>query len=103
MVLREISPGVPAGPRRALFAFVAVIQLHAFDDGNGRLERFIFNWEMENAGLDGMLLTQTYKKRVPASLDQATMNSNVMLLLEDLCRIYDEGSRQLEAFNQFMD
>ncbi|MFT5769194.1 MAG: Fic family protein, partial [Lysobacterales bacterium] len=102
-VFQEIRPRVPAGLKRALFTETALIKLHAFVDGNGRISRFIFNWEMESAGLDARLVTPLSKNCLPTSLDQAILNINVNQLYEDFCRIYDDGNLQLETFNHFMD
>jgi tetratricopeptide (TPR) repeat protein len=71
LLLDEIRPSLPAGPGRAAFMLVAITRIHPFMDGNGRLARFAFNGELEQAGLAPVLFLPKMRKVLTSCQDQA--------------------------------
>jgi hypothetical protein len=49
-VLTRIDAAVPPGAWRACLRFVAIIEVHPFYDGNGRLARYVVNRSLEATG-----------------------------------------------------
>jgi hypothetical protein len=70
-LMNEIHPNQPVGMGRALFMLTAIARIHAFVDGNGRLARFVFSWELEQAGLPVILFHPDMRWTLIACLDQA--------------------------------
>jgi len=50
-VLRDLAPGVPAGAWRAVFVYKAMLEIHPFEDANGRTMRLMLNRLLIRAGL----------------------------------------------------
>lgn len=101
-LLEEFRPGVPAGMGRALFMKIAIVGLHAFKDGNGRLARFLYNWELESQGMDPSMLIPACKRELAAGMDIAMERAEIRPACEAMLRMHRETATALEAFNQFM-
>jgi hypothetical protein len=75
-LLDEIYPALPAGLGRAAFVLASINRIHAFIDGNGRMARYFFGWELERAGLSTVLWTPGLRKALTDCLDQAQYWNN---------------------------
>ncbi|MSQ98626.1 MAG: hypothetical protein EXR85_04930 [Xanthomonadales bacterium] len=76
-LLDELYPSLPAGLSRAAFMLVAMCRIHGFVDGNGRVARFLFGWELECAGLPPALWTpDLLKKGLVHCQDQALYSNS---------------------------
>jgi tetratricopeptide (TPR) repeat protein len=58
----------PAGPWRAALLYVALVEIHGFADGNGRVARFLVNLELEQRGYRPLVLSDAISKSVAATL-----------------------------------
>jgi Tfp pilus assembly protein PilF len=95
--LEELRPGVPAGVPRALFSWIAIIRLHAFNDGNGRLARFLFNWELETQGLGAICVSPALRKEFARHSGIFIREANPEPLYETLLKARAETARCLRA------
>jgi hypothetical protein len=77
VLLTEVAPRIPAGAARIVFLYSAIVEVHAFTDGNGRVVRFAFNrWlvgagrfpHLRPKGYDGDLITQARETGDPGPL-----------------------------------
>jgi len=102
IIFAKLRPRVPAGIGRALFMIAALINLHAFKDGNGRLARFIYNWEMENAGMHATIRSASYRD-LPAMMDLALSRQDVKPACETLLRMHEETREALASLNAFIN
>ena len=50
-VMSRIDAGLPPGGWRACLRYCAIIEIHPFRDGNGRLARYLLNRSLEGVGL----------------------------------------------------
>ncbi len=71
VLLDEIYPSLPAGLSRALLLLASINRIHAFVDGNGRMARFAFNWELEGAALPPLQWTPALRNALTLCLDSA--------------------------------
>ncbi len=71
--LRRFYAGVyrqsPPGPLRAIFVHYAIGEIHPFADGNGRLARFLANFELETAGWHPLVFTDHASRSMLAALN----------------------------------
>ena len=49
-VMTRIDAALPPGAWRACLRYCAIIEIHPFRDGNGRLARYVLNRTLESAG-----------------------------------------------------
>ena len=56
------------GPWRAALVYFAIVDIHGFFDGNGRLARFLVNLELERAGFRPIILTDRAMRSGTATL-----------------------------------
>jgi hypothetical protein len=96
-MLADFRPTVPAGLPRAVFMYVAVTMIHGFADGNGRLSRFIMNWEAESAGLPAIVIPLKLRAQFTRSMDTAWFAGQLDPLLADLIKAFDETDLLLKA------
>lgn len=71
LLLNEIRPSIPAGLGRACFMLLAINRIHPFFDGNGRLARFAFAGELEEAGIPPILLQRQDRQAMTECIDHA--------------------------------
>jgi hypothetical protein len=81
---------VPPGPGRAALVHFAISEIHGFRDGNGRLARFLANYELEQAGYPPVVLTDRTSKSVAAAL----VAVRVMTDLEPLVELFARASQE---------
>jgi tetratricopeptide (TPR) repeat protein len=72
---------LPPGFARAVFVYFAIVQIHPFYDGNGRVARFMMNAELERAGLCPIVMPQSIAKAMPEVLRQARKDVDLRPLL----------------------
>jgi tetratricopeptide (TPR) repeat protein len=93
---QELRPTLPPGLPRALFCWVAVIRLHAFNDGNGRLARFLFNWEMEASGLGAIAVSATLRPEFSQHAGMCIREADPGPLCSTLLKAREETARCLQ-------
>lgn len=71
VLLADIRPTLPAGWAKTVFMYVAVNKIHGFGDGNGRLSRFLLNWETESAQLPLIVIPLNLRARLIHGLETA--------------------------------
>jgi prophage maintenance system killer protein len=64
---RSVTNVIP-GPWRAAIVYFAIVDIHGFFDGNGRLARFLANLELERAGFRPIILTDRAMRSGTATL-----------------------------------
>jgi len=96
VMLANLRPAVPAGIPRAVFMYVAVTMIHGFADGNGRLSRFIMNWEVETAGLPAVVIPLKLRAQFARSTDTAWFDERLDPLVADLKKAVDETNLLLQ-------
>jgi len=99
-LFEEIYPSLPAGPGRAAFILSAISRIHAFIDGNGRLSRFMFCWELEKAGLAPVLWTRALRKTLAHCLDQAQYDNDFTAFRQSLLEVQGSSSALLSDFSE---
>jgi len=99
VLLTDFRPTVPAGLPRAVFMYVAVTMIHGFSDGNGRLSRFIMNWEAESAGLPAIVIPLKLRAQFTRSLDTAWFAGQADPLVADLIEAFDETDLLLKELS----
>jgi len=50
-ILSELAPRIPSGAWRAVYLYAALLRMHPFADGNGRVMRLFLNLQLVRAGL----------------------------------------------------
>ncbi len=83
----------PPGPGRAALAHFIISETHGFHDGNGRLARFLANFELERAGFQPIVLTDRMTRSVAAAL----VAVRVMNDLEPLVDLFARAGAQTTA------
>ena len=84
----EVYPQFSPGPCRAAGAYFAVLELHGFVDGNGRLARFLANRELVAAGFHPMLLSDSMRRRLSNVLEMVRQRGD----LQELLALFAEGA-----------
>ena len=87
---------VPPGPGRAALVHLAIGETHGFHDGNGRLARFLANFELERAGFPPFVLTDRTTKSVAATLVAVRVMADVEPLVDLFERAGAETATLLE-------
>lgn len=72
----------PPGPGCAALVHLAIGETHGFHDGNGRLARFLANFELERAGFPPLVLTDRTTKSVAATLVAVRVMADVGPLVD---------------------
>jgi len=86
----------PPGPWRAALVNFAIVAIHGFADGNGRLARFAANLELENAGFHPIVLTDRASKTVAAALTGVRTLADLQPLVELFARASTETATLVE-------
>lgn len=102
MLMNETAPGVPAGEARAVYMLAAINRIHAFIDGNGRLARFVFNRELQRAGLQTILFLPDMRKTVVGCLDAAQYQNDFEPFQQTLLEARSRTSVLLKEFNELL-
>ena len=96
VLLADIRPTLPAGLAQAVFMYVAVNMIHGFADGNGRLSRFILNWEAESAAAPLIVIPLNMRAQLTQSMDTAWYEGRVEPLIASLGEACLETDRLLQ-------
>lgn len=96
VLLTEIRSTLPPGLARAAFMYVAVNMIHGFADGNGRLSRFILNWEAESAAVPPIVIPLSMRARVTQCMDVAWFEGAIEPLVRCIEDARAETGRLLE-------
>jgi len=99
VLLAEIRPTLPAGWAKAVFMYVAVTMIHGFADGNGRLSRFILNWEAESATTPLVVMPLNLRAQLTQSIDAAWYAGRLdplMASIGESCAETDQLLRHLD-------
>jgi len=96
VLLADIRPTLPAGMAKAVFMYVAVNMIHGFADGNGRLSRFILNWEAESAAVPLIVIPLNMRAQLTQSMDTAWYEGRVEPLIASLGEACVETDRLLQ-------
>jgi tetratricopeptide (TPR) repeat protein len=99
VLLAEIRPTLPAGLAQAVFMYVAVNMIHGFADGNGRLSRFILNWEAELAAMPLIVMPLNLRAQLTQSMDTAWYEGR----LEPLIASIGESCAETDKLLQHLD
>ena len=67
-LLSEHRERAPPGPWRAALLYFAIVDMHGFRDGNGRLARFLINVELEAAGYHPIVHSDGIVRSISAAL-----------------------------------
>jgi prophage maintenance system killer protein len=102
LMMNETAPGVPAGEARAVYLLAAINRIHAFVDGNGRLARFVFNRELQQAGLQTILFLPDMRKTVVGCLDAAQYRNDFEPFQQALLQATSETRTLLEEFKELL-
>lgn len=92
-------PAVPPGIPRAVFLLLAIIQIHPFQDGNGRTARFLMNRELELVGLAGIPVFQSARAGYVEALIAARRQRDARVMYENLVAMHEKVDQLLERFN----
>ena len=86
----------PPGPWRAALAFYAIVAIHGFADGNGRIARFVANLEFERAGWRPIAPTQRISRSIAAALTVVRILADLEPLVELFARAGAETENLME-------
>jgi hypothetical protein len=86
----------PPGPWRAVLVYYAIIDIHAFADGNSRLARFVANLELESAGWRPILLADRASQSIAAALTGVRILADLQPLVELFARASAETATLVE-------
>ena len=96
----EIHPKARPGPVRAALVYFVVAQAHAFNDGNGRLARFLVGRELEEAGFCPVVFADSIREPITGAL-RSLRNETSLYPLIDLfaqgARVALDVARRLDA------
>ncbi len=98
-MLSGLRPAVPSGPARALFMHAAIAMIHGFGDGNGRLARFMQNWELESAGYSAVFFPGELHAELNEALWSMLGTGDPGPLASLLVRAHDHCGRLLAEHN----
>ena len=73
---------VPPGLARAALVYLAVIEIHPFYDGNGRVARFLLNAELELAGLDPVVFPKAVRDAMTGALQRVRSIGDLAPILD---------------------
>jgi fido (protein-threonine AMPylation protein) len=99
VLLTDIRPTLRDPWQRAVFMYIALILVHGFADGNGRLARFILCAEAEAAGLPAIVIPLQMRTEVAAAVEFAWIEGRLEPLLESLVKACGETNRFLEELD----
>lgn len=102
MLMNETAPGVPAGEARAVYMLAAINEIHAFTDGNGRLARFVFNRELQQAGLQTILFFPDMRKTMTECLQAAQYQNDFKPFQQALLQARSGTKTLLKEFNELL-
>jgi hypothetical protein len=84
---------------KAVFMYVAVNMIHGFADGNGRLSRFILNWEAESAATPLIVMPLNLRAQLTQSMDTAWFEGRLEPLVASIGESYAETDQLLQHLN----
>jgi len=99
VLLADIRPTLPAGLAKAVFMYVAVNMVHGFADGNGRLSRFILNWEAESAATPLIVMPLNLRAQLTQNMDTAWYEGRLEPLIASIGKSYAETDKLLQHLN----
>ena len=95
-LLADVRITLPAGWAKAVFMYVAINKVHGFADGNGRLSRFILNWEAGSAATPLIVMPLNLRAQLTQSMDTAWYEGRVEPLIASLGEACAETDRLLQ-------
>jgi Flp pilus assembly protein TadD len=95
----DIHPKARPGPVRAALVYFVVVQAHAFNDGNGRLARFLVGRELEEAGFCPALFADRLVESIPGALRRLRGETSLYPLVE----LFAQGARVAVDVTQRLD
>jgi Flp pilus assembly protein TadD len=96
----DIHPKAPPGPVRAALVYFVIVQAHAFNDGNGRLARFLAGRELEEAGFCSAVLADSLRDSIAEALRRLRGATSLYPLIDLFARgtrVALGMARQLDA------
>lgn len=96
-LLTEANDRAQAGPWRAALLYFAIVDMHGFRDGNGRLARFVLNVELEAAGYHPVVLSDAIVKSVAAALSAVRHMDDLEPLVDLFARASADTARLAAA------
>ncbi len=99
ILLADIGPTLPPGFSKAVFMYVAITMIHGFSDGNGRLSRFLLNWETESAELPLIVIPLNLRAQMAQNIDTAWYEGRLEPLIAGIgesCAETDKLLRHLD-------
>ncbi|MEP7328759.1 MAG: tetratricopeptide repeat protein, partial [Betaproteobacteria bacterium] len=89
-LLTEHHDRAQPGPWRAALLYFAIVDMHGFRDGNGRLARFMMNVELEAAGYHPIVHTDRLIKSMAAALSAIRHMDDLEPLVDLFARASDD-------------
>lgn len=82
--LGELLPGVAGAEARAALLFLLAAKSHCFIDGNGRVGRFLVNFELERQGHAPVLVPAALKKPIGMALREIYQSRDIAPMIEQI-------------------
>ncbi|NND45567.1 MAG: tetratricopeptide repeat protein [Xanthomonadales bacterium] len=95
----DIWTGIPPGVPRAVFLLLAIIEIHPFQDGNGRTGRFLMNRELEQCGLGPIPVFPSERKPYIGALINARQKRDAGIMFENLVAMRRTTDQRLTELN----
>ena len=96
-LLTEHHDRAQPGPWRAALLYFAIVDMHGFRDGNGRLARFVMNVELEAAGFHPIVHSNRTVKSVAAALSAVRHLDDLEPLVDLFARASAETAQLVAA------
>jgi len=88
----EMMQGLSDPLSRAIFQMFLVSEVHPFDDGNGRIARIMMNAELEQAGLQKIMIPTVYREDYLLALQALSRSQRPDPLVKMLIRVQQFSS-----------
>jgi len=82
--LGDLLPTVAGAEARAALTFMLIVKSHCFIDGNGRIGRFLLNFELERQGHAPVLIPDAMSESLRKALREVYRSRDVAPLLEQI-------------------
>ena len=73
---------------RAVFIYLAILSVYGFNDGNGRLARFLLGWETETAGIPAIVIPLNLHAELASSVHHVFFEAELEPLVSVLIRAH---------------
>jgi len=87
LISEEVEPSV-----RAVLGHFIFVYIHPYIDGNGRMGRFLMNTMLASGGYPWTVVPLEQRDVYMASLEDASMNQNIIPFTEFLAGLVEDGS-----------